>query len=96
MLGLTPFAYDGVNQYPLIHPELKATQSFRDLSFTLEQTENRIGTERKHFNDAARDFNTRRESFPTVIIASLFGDKFKSKAYFTAEAGAEKAPAVKF
>jgi hypothetical protein len=26
MLGFTPFAYDGVNQYPLEHPELKATQ----------------------------------------------------------------------
>ena len=36
----------------------------------------------------------RRESFPTVIIAGFFGDKFKQKAYFTAEAGAEKAPAV--
>jgi hypothetical protein len=26
LLGFTPFAYDGVNQYPLLHPELKATQ----------------------------------------------------------------------
>jgi len=78
------------------YPELKATQSFRDLQVTLEQTENRIGVERKHFNDAAQAFNTRRESFPTVIIASLFGDKFKTKAYFAAESGAEKAPAVKF
>lgn len=26
LLGFTPFAYDGVNQYPLVHPELKATQ----------------------------------------------------------------------
>ena len=78
------------------YPELKATQNFRDLQVTLEQTENRIGVERKHFNDAATAFNTRRESFPTVIIASLFGDKFKSKPYFAAEAGAEKAPAVKF
>lgn len=26
LLGFTPFAYDGVNQYPLEHPELKATQ----------------------------------------------------------------------
>ncbi len=26
LLGFTPFAYDGVNQYPLAHPELKATQ----------------------------------------------------------------------
>jgi hypothetical protein len=26
LLGFTPFAYDGVNQFPLEHPELKATQ----------------------------------------------------------------------
>lgn len=26
LLGFTPFAYDGVNQYPLLHPDLKATQ----------------------------------------------------------------------
>ena len=78
------------------YPELKATQAFRDLSVSLEQTENRIGVERKHFNDAAMAFNTRRESFPTVIIASLFGDKFKPKVYFAAETGAEKAPSVKF
>jgi LemA protein len=78
------------------YPDLKATQNFRDLQFTLEQTENRVGVERRNFNEAARAFNTRREKFPTVIIANFFGDKFKSKAYFAAEAGAEKAPEVKF
>jgi len=78
------------------YPELRATQNFRDLQVSLEQTENRIGVERKHFNDAATAFNTRRERFPTVIIAGFFGDKFKTKAYFAAEEGAEKAPAVKF
>jgi LemA protein len=78
------------------YPELKATQGFRDLSVSLEQTENRINVERKHFNDAAKEFNIRRESFPTVFIASLFGDKFKPKVFFAADAGAEKAPSVKF
>ena len=78
------------------YPELKATQNFRDLQVSLEQTENRIGVERKHFNDAATAFNTRRDSFPTVIIAGFFGDKFKPKPYFAAEAGAEKAPKVQF
>ncbi len=78
------------------YPDLKATQNFRDLQVSLEQTENRISVERKHFNDAARDFNTRRDSFPTVIIAGLFGSKFNTKAYFAADAGAERAPAVQF
>jgi len=78
------------------YPELKATQNFRDLQAQLEGTENRISVERMRFNDAARAFNTKRDSFPTVLIAGFFGGKFNSKTYFKASAGAEKAPEVKF
>jgi LemA protein len=78
------------------YPELKATQNFRDLQVELEGTENRISLERMRFNETARDFNTKRNSFPTVIIAGLFGSKFQEKPYFQAQAGAEKAPEVKF
>lgn len=78
------------------YPELKATQAFRDLALTLEQTENRIGVARRRFNEAAQGFNTKRESFPTVLIAGFFGSKFQPKVYFAAETGAEKAPGVKF
>src|SRR5216110_2223237 len=52
------------------YPELKATQNFRDLQAQLEGTENRISVERMRFNEASQAFNTRRNSFPTVIIAS--------------------------
>jgi LemA protein len=48
------------------------------------------------FNEAAQAFNTQRDTFPTVIVAGFFGARFQSKAYFTAQPGAEKAPAVKF
>lgn len=78
------------------YPELKATQGFRDLQVSLEQTENRINVERRRFNEAAQEFNTRRDSFPTVLIAGFFGSKFQPKVYFASEAGAEKAPEVKF
>jgi LemA protein len=78
------------------YPELKATQGFRDLHVSLEQTENRISQERKHFNEAAQEFNTKRERFPTNVIAGFFGSKFQPKVYFAADAGAEKAPEVKF
>src|SRR5215468_5904627 len=63
------------------YPELKATQNFRDLQAQLEGTENRISVERMRFNDAARDFNTKRNSFPTVLIAGFF-PKFAEKSYF--------------
>jgi LemA protein len=78
------------------YPDLKATQNFRDLQAQLEGTENRIAVERKRFNEAAQAFNTKRDSFPTVLIAGFFGGRFNEKAYFKAQAGAETAPKVKF
>ena len=78
------------------YPELKATQNFRDLQAQLEGTENRIAVERMRFNETAQAFNTKRMKFPTVLIASFFGERFKEKAYFKAQPGAETAPKVKF
>jgi LemA protein len=78
------------------YPQLKATANFRDLQAQLEGTENRITVERQRFNEAAQAFNTRRNSFPLVLIAGFFGDKFATKPYFTAQPGSEKAPEVKF
>ena len=46
------------------------------------------------FNEAAQQFNTLRRSFPATLIASAWG--FHEKAYFKADEGAAKAPAVKF
>ena len=78
------------------YPELKATAGFRDLQVQLEGTENRIAVERMRFNEAAQAFNTKRQSFPTVLIAGFLGDRYKEKAYFKAQSGAETAPKVKF
>ncbi|MDR1611126.1 MAG: LemA family protein [Candidatus Symbiothrix sp.] len=76
------------------YPDLKANQNFLDLQAQLEGTENRISVERQKFNESARDFNTYIRSFPRNIYASVFN--FEKKAYFQAQAGAEKAPEVKF
>jgi LemA protein len=78
------------------YPELRATQNFRDLQAQLEGTENRITVERQRFNEAARAFNTKRNSFPTVMLAGFFGARFAEKAYFQAQAGSQNAPKVKF
>lgn len=78
------------------YPELKATGNFSSLQSELAGTENRIAVERMRFNEKAQQFNTKRDSFPTVIIAGLFGSGFQSKPYFKATAGAEKPPEVKF
>ncbi len=78
------------------YPDLKATASFRDLQAQLEGTENRITVERMRFNDAARAFNTKRDSFPTVLVAGFFGDRFRAKPYFKASEGSAQPPKVKF
>jgi LemA protein len=78
------------------YPDLKATQNFRDLQAQLEGTENRIAVERMRYNEAAQAFNTKRNSFPTVLIAGFFGSRFAEKQYFKAQPGAETAPKVQF
>jgi len=76
------------------YPDLKANQNFLDLQEQLEGTENRIQVARQKFNSTAQAYNTSIRRFPTNIVAGLFG--FDKKAYFEAEAGAEKAPKVEF
>jgi LemA protein len=78
------------------YPDLKATQSFRDLQAQLEGTENRISVERMRFNEAAQAFDTARNHFPTVVVAGLFGHRFAERAYFQAQSGAATAPHVQF
>ena len=76
------------------YPDLKANTNFLELQAQLEGTENRIATERQRYTEAVRDYNTEIKKFPTNIYAGWFG--FTAKPQFTAEAGAEKAPEVKF
>jgi len=76
------------------YPELKATGPFRDLQAQLEGTENRIKVSRNDFNAAVQDYNTSVKKFPMVMFSGMFG--FNEKGYFTAEAGADKAPTVDF
>lgn len=76
------------------YPDLKASQNFQELQAQLEGTENRISVERKRFNDASKGFNTKLRSFPSNIIADMFG--FVKRPYFEAEEGSNKAPKVEF
>ena len=76
------------------YPDLKDNQNFSELRAQLEGAENRISVERKRFNETAQSYNTYIRSFPTNILAGMFG--FQPKAYFSAESGAEKAPKVEF
>jgi LemA protein len=76
------------------YPQLRATESFRDLQVQLEGTENRITVARKNFNDAVQQYNTQLRIFPNNIFAGMMG--FERKGMFEAEKGAQKAPQVQF
>lgn len=76
------------------YPELKANQNYLDLQTQLEGTENRITTARRRFNETVQGFNSTARTFPTNIIAGIFG--FNQKPYFEASAEAQQAPKVDF
>ena len=76
------------------YPNLRANEAFRGLQAQLEGTENRIKVARNDFNDAIQAYNVKVRSFPMNIFSSMFG--FKAKEGFKSDAGAEKAPEVKF
>ncbi len=76
------------------YPDLKANQNFTKLQGQLESIENNIKNSRKIFNEAVNVYNTKVRSFPMNLIGGMFG--FKQKEGFKSDAGAEKAPEVKF
>lgn len=73
-------------------PELKASETIRDLMTQLEGTENRITVERSRFNETVRDYNTYIRMFPRNLLAPRFG--FEEKEFFEALPGADVAPEV--
>jgi len=76
------------------YPTLRATENFTRLQAQLEGIENGIKNSRKVFNDEINNYNTKVRSFPMNILGGMFG--FRAKDGFKADAGAEKAPEVKF
>lgn len=51
------------------YPELKADKNFAELQSTLKQLENEIASSRKYYNGVVKQYNTKREVFPSNIIA---------------------------
>ncbi len=73
-------------------PELKASETVRDLMIQLEGSENRIAVERSRFNETIGDYNIYIKMWPRNIMAGWFG--FTEKEFFEAQEGAEIAPEV--
>lgn len=69
------------------YPELKANQTFQQLSAALIEVEDQLQFSRRYYNGAARDFNNLVESFPSLLVARLFA--FKIQPFFSLESVAE-------
>ena len=77
------------------YPNLKANETMMQLSEELTSTENKVAFSRQAYNDAVMTYNTARETFPSVMVANLFG--FAAAQLFEVESAEErKAPKVSF
>jgi LemA protein len=77
------------------YPQLRASENFQSLQTSLNQVENSLQESRRYYNAVVRDLNTKIATFPSNIIAGMFG--FTPRQFFELTAPAEReAPAVKF
>jgi len=76
------------------YPDLKANQNFLSLQEELSGTEGRIAYARQYYNDAVLRMNTKIQSFPSNILAGMFG--FKEHEYFEADDTSRGPVAVQF
>ena len=72
------------------YPDLKANANFLDLQRELADTENKIQASRRFYNGTVRDLNTKIETFPTRLVAGIFG--FSHMDFFKVENEEEKEP----
>jgi LemA protein len=76
------------------YPDLKSNQNFMRLQDELAGTENRIAVERRRYNEAVRMYNVKIRSFPSNILAGIYG--FEKATFFEVPAEAKVTPQVKF
>lgn len=76
------------------YPALKSNENFRDLTVSLESTENRVGIARQDYNSSVDNYNTTIKKFPNAIIAGIF--RFEERAYYKASESAKEVPKVDF
>jgi len=78
------------------YPDLKANTNFLELQRELSDTENKIQSSRRFFNSTVRDYNISLESFPSNMIAGMFGFMRKELFDLPDESPAQNPVQVKF
>lgn len=71
------------------YPELQASQNFRQLQEELTDTEDKIASARRYYNSTVLAYNNAGQTFPSLLVARLFG--FTAREFFEAGEG-ERAP----
>jgi LemA protein len=77
------------------YPDLKANTNMLQLQEELTSTENKVSFARQAFNDAVTAYNTKREVFPNVIFAGMFGF-FPAELFQVESEAVKEAPKIKF
>ncbi len=72
------------------YPDLKASENFRELQGELTDTEDKIQAARRFYNNEVKDFNTKRQKFPTKVFAQMLHFD-KDKEYFELDEAASQA-----
>ncbi len=70
------------------YPDLKANQNFIELQQELVDTEDKIQASRRFYNGGVRDLNTKIQTFPSNVVANMFG--FKSRDFYELDAAEQK------
>ena len=78
------------------YPDLKANEQMSRVMEELSSTENRISFARQAYNDAVTEYNTKRELFPTSVVAGVFNFAPATLLESTDSAAQREAPQVKF
>jgi len=76
------------------YPQLKADQHFLKLQQELINTENRIQAARRFYNGNVRDYRNKCESFPSNLVAGMFG--FQPEEFFSVPPSVKEVPNVDF
>ncbi|MGH3441875.1 MAG: LemA family protein [Nitriliruptorales bacterium] len=74
------------------YPQLRASESFLELQRELTTTEDRVAYSRQFYNSAVRDYDDRRQTFPSNLVAGAFG--FGDREYYETDDEARAAPRV--
>jgi len=76
------------------YPQLQASQNFQELQRQLEDTEDKIAYSRQFYNSNVLEYNTKVRTFPSNLIANMFG--FKEEEFFEEKEEERKTPKVSF